>query len=352
MPLDSSLGALEIGTLLSGILFGLLGGQIYTYHKTCWKGDVIWLRGLVVIVCLLEMAVTALSFFTLYDMTVTNFGNLNALAGAPNSLIITQLLQHLIMTLVQGFFIYRIYKLPNTLFVTILASVLLLLRLVAAIAVQVLASVSLGKGESSIVDYVHKYFWITVAKDMIGVASDTLIAAVLLMRLFRERSDALNQTLPVVDKLILYTVETGFTTGCFSILISVVLLAMKHNYIWIGIWLLSSKIFSNTLLANLNSRASLRNQMMHSSGLETLSRFQVDINHNGYTETVPLGTCITTNEVQMNADRIQRESTVEEATSESTLHETLKTSMESIPPRSIPSPFSKVTDQFEVPVVR
>ncbi|KAK7442223.1 hypothetical protein VKT23_016194 [Stygiomarasmius scandens] len=235
---------------------------------------------------LLELTVTALSFYSLYNMTVTNFGNLDALADASMPLIVSQFLQHLILTFVQGFFIYRIHKLTGITLISVVASILLALRLLAATAVQALATVSLHEEKNNIVEYVNKYFWITVVKDMLGVATDTFIAAVLLMRLFRERSEAMDQTLPVVDKLILYTVETGFATGCYTILIAVLLLTMKHNYIWIGIWLLSSKVFSNTLLANLNSRASLRTQM-HTT-VESISRLEIEFGAGS--DIVPLGT--------------------------------------------------------------
>ena len=78
--------------------------------------------------------------------------------------------------------------------ISVVASILLALRLLAATAVQALATVSLHEEKNNIVEYVNKYFWITVVKDMLGVATDTFIAAVLLMRLFRERSEAMDQS--------------------------------------------------------------------------------------------------------------------------------------------------------------
>ncbi|KAE9410230.1 hypothetical protein BT96DRAFT_367245 [Gymnopus androsaceus JB14] len=62
----------------------------------------------------------------------------------------------------------------------------------------------------------------------------------------------------MVDKLILWAIETGALTSIIGIAILVCLLTMRDNFVWLALLLILPKIFSNTLLANLNSRADLR----------------------------------------------------------------------------------------------
>ncbi|KAJ7440199.1 hypothetical protein FB451DRAFT_142098 [Mycena latifolia] len=69
-----------------------------------------------------------------------------------------------------------------------------------------------------------------------------------------------NRTVALVDKLIAWTIETGVVTSAAMLVTLICFVTMKGNYIWLGCFVVTARSYSifKPLLANLNSRASLR----------------------------------------------------------------------------------------------
>ncbi|VDB94431.1 unnamed protein product [Peniophora sp. CBMAI 1063] len=87
----------------------------------------------------------------------------------------------------------------------------------------------------------------------LGSATDVVIATVLsfylhTMRTGYQRSERL------IDRLIIFSVNTGALTAVASICVAVLFQTMPNNFVFISVYFLVCKLYSNSCLATLNSR--------------------------------------------------------------------------------------------------
>ncbi|KNZ74321.1 hypothetical protein J132_07178 [Termitomyces sp. J132] len=77
----------------------------------------------------------------------------------------------------------------------------------------------------------------------------------------------------IIDKLILWTIQTGLITSCGTT-IQLILFLVLDNYGWLAIFLIVPRLFSNSLMASLNARADLRS-INEASGLDSNLNFDL-----------------------------------------------------------------------------
>ncbi|KAJ7573217.1 hypothetical protein C8J56DRAFT_1132389 [Mycena floridula] len=252
--MDSTIGAIEIGTMLSGVLFGLITSQTYVYFKT-FPRDSRFTKGLVAALWIVEMVHTACIFDALYMYTVTGYGDPTSLIRFPVTLDVSIILHGATVIIVQLFFSQRISKFAQkTYYMSAIAIFILFVRFVAFIVSGVAATMM-----STLLDFMQSWKSL-ILFDLISCAlTDVMMSALLVYQLATRRSNVYKSTLAIVDKLIMWSVETCLVTTFTTLVVLVCFLTMKEkNFIWVGILLVQPKIFSNALLANLNSRSSLR----------------------------------------------------------------------------------------------
>ncbi|KAJ7842405.1 hypothetical protein B0H13DRAFT_2365242 [Mycena leptocephala] len=68
----------------------------------------------------------------------------------------------------------------------------------------------------------------------------------------------LRRTLALIDKLVAWTIETGMLTSAMTVTSLICYFAKKDSFIWVAVSTVEARMFSNSLLASLNSRATLR----------------------------------------------------------------------------------------------
>ncbi|KAF5378404.1 hypothetical protein D9757_010857 [Collybiopsis confluens] len=278
--LDTTLGVLEIGILISGVLFGIVTCQVYVYHKNFPK-DSLWLQlGLVDGMWLLELGHTICTFHALYFYSVTENGNPRALAVAPKSLGIAVVLHGVVIVLgkniywgdearnltisncdalnlqVQGYFTYRIFRFSSKPYLIPIFSILLMLA--QLLAVTTLSAEAVIIASKSLPLFLEKWEWLLLTALWLRVAADLTISSSLVYILIKQRNNAYKSTVVVVDKLIRWSIETGMITSLLGVVLVIAYLTAKQNFAWLALFMVLPKVFSNTLLANMNSRASLR----------------------------------------------------------------------------------------------
>ncbi|KAJ6454212.1 hypothetical protein C8R45DRAFT_1082874 [Mycena sanguinolenta] len=111
---------------------------------------------------------------------------------------------------------------------------------------------------TSWVNFVAQSEWVVTINWSLSVACDVTIATTLVAVLCSQRSHARSKTAALVDKLILWTIETGMLTSMSSGLLLACFLAMKANYVWFPFYAVAAGLLPNSLIASLNSRATLR----------------------------------------------------------------------------------------------
>ncbi|KAJ6485524.1 hypothetical protein C8R45DRAFT_1214296 [Mycena sanguinolenta] len=271
---DSTLGALLIGVLLSYVLFGVTTTQVYLYSGR-FPNDSRGMKLLVAGVWLLELGHVICIGHTLYVLVVSDFGHPERITDIPESLGVSTLLNAVIAMCVQGFFSYRIYRLWKRLAIPLLSWALSFLFLGATAAVFVIgfqASVTFQLFEV-------QWGWLLDSMWAVAAANDLIIAMALVFWLVREREDTYQIT-AVVDKVIGWTIETGLITSAAAILNLLCFVTMKNNFIWVSWYVVTARrecryirssnlqlttmiVYSNSFLASLNARGTLRTMTQH-----------------------------------------------------------------------------------------
>ncbi|KAH9939275.1 uncharacterized protein BXZ73DRAFT_99479 [Epithele typhae] len=98
--------------------------------------------------------------------------------------------------------------------------------------------------------------WLISAGFTAAVVADLLLTAVLIFVLGRNRTGYHN-TDSAMDLIALYAINTGALTGAVNILSLVFAFVQSDNLIYVGIGIPSAKLYTNTLLAALNSRETI-----------------------------------------------------------------------------------------------
>jgi len=248
---DSTLGALLVGVLISYVLFGVTTTQTYLYSGR-FPNDSRKIKLLVAGVWFLELGHVICIGHTLYIMVVTNFGHPERITAIPQSLAASTLLNALLAMCVQGFLSFRIYRLWKRLYIPLLTWTLsfLFLGATAAIFVVGLQSIPYPLFET-------QWGWLLNTLWAVAASNDVIIAGTLVFWLLRKRDDS-EQMTPVIDKVIGWTIETGVITSAAAILNLVCFVTMKNNFIWIAWYVVTARLYSNSFLASLNSRGTLR----------------------------------------------------------------------------------------------
>ncbi|KAJ6572237.1 hypothetical protein B0H19DRAFT_1256134 [Mycena capillaripes] len=241
---NTTIGALQIGVLVSYVLFGVITTQTYVYY-TRFPEDSGKLKALVGFVWAHPLRV--------HDIQLSYTNPERIFGVVPKSLDAAIFFYGVISACVQGFFTFRIYAFSKPLYIPILCLTMALFPLlgntvifVGALKITSSARAELQRG------------WFFTSTWCIAAANDLIITATLVILLLRQRPNAHRRTEALMDKLIVWTIETGMLTSASSIVILACFLTMKLNFIWVGLAAVAPRVFSNSLLASLNSRATLR----------------------------------------------------------------------------------------------
>ncbi|KAF7350343.1 hypothetical protein MVEN_01339000 [Mycena venus] len=269
--LNSTLGVLQIGVLATYVLFGVVTAQAYIYYSR-FPDDSPKLKALVAFIWVCEVAGTLCLGHTIYTYTISDYMRPEVLSQTLPSLAVATFFESIVEACVQGFFAYRIYAFAKTIYIPILIWIMTLLQLLGCTVtfVKALHMIALARFEADL-------RWLLLSMWSLISANDLLITVSLVTVLITRRTYAQKRTLTLVNKLVVWTIETGMLTSLMAILIlvcvclSVLLvsadlnvphflkfMAMKDNLIWLALTAIESKMYSNSFLASLNSRTTLR----------------------------------------------------------------------------------------------
>ncbi|KAH8831913.1 hypothetical protein DL96DRAFT_1706315 [Flagelloscypha sp. PMI_526] len=252
---DNTIGAIEIGVIANAVLLGMVQIQCYNYYSR-FQDDRKLLKALVAVVWVLDMAQAWTLFLPLYGLTVKGYGNPKLILDLPPSIFLTMSFGGTATALIQGFLAFRVYRLVNLLSFAILSWLLTLVRFAGCLSVT-----ATGYNTASLPLYREQYGWLWDALLAIGIANDLLVTGGLTFSLYKSRKKGHVRTVLVIDKLIVWTLETTALTVIVNLLVIIFYHIFPKTYIWIGMYCLTPKFFTLSLLAILNGRASLRHQI-------------------------------------------------------------------------------------------
>ncbi|EKM49702.1 uncharacterized protein PHACADRAFT_167057 [Phanerochaete carnosa HHB-10118-sp] len=229
--IETTFGAIALGGLVCLFLSGTVTMQVYLYLSV-YKKDRPYIKS---IVCI-DFAHTIMVCIANWTYLISNFGDANAT-------------DH-----ITCFFTHKIYVVSkgNYLLTSSLGTVALF-RVGCSILVAALGVIRLQSYAAFVKDYGYVF---TMGLGS-AVAIDLFITLGLCYYLRQSKTGFANMN-DVLDSLVLYTVETGLATCVTTIISLVCWVTMTHNLIFLGLHFTISKLYANSLMATLNSRAQLR----------------------------------------------------------------------------------------------
>ncbi|KAJ7823909.1 hypothetical protein B0H13DRAFT_2375790 [Mycena leptocephala] len=228
-PLDGTVGSIEIGLIVSTVLFGVVTLQTFNYYRN-YLEDSSGLKILVALVWCLEVGHSVCGWHGVYSMTVTFYGQPKHISDPPISLVYLPVFSSVLITLVQGFFCVRIGRLSGR---WNLARICFLFSAIPFVLTITIISmyhdpnggfIKIQKGLGRV---------LLVITTALQPPAHILIAAALCYHLwlFRDSNHSMKvQT--IVDKLIIWSFLT------------------RQDLAWMAFYLVQSKLLSNTMMTS------------------------------------------------------------------------------------------------------
>jgi len=258
--LDNTFGAILIGVIVAGALWGVTCCQAFLYYHSYPK-DTLPLKVLVGAVWALDTAHQALITHTAYTYLVTHFSQLAFLSQMVNSLVIEVFFNGFVTLLVQAFFAHRVWLLSKkNWFLTGLVSAFILGEFVAVMiyaikGVKFTTLAQLGSLKT-----------LSLSVNALAAAGDVTIAAILCWMLQTSRT-GFKTSDTMITKLIAFTINTGLLTSVCAVASLITISILPNAFVYILFYFAIGRLYCNSLLATLNARKAIR----ATSGIEEFS---------------------------------------------------------------------------------
>ncbi|KAH8826593.1 hypothetical protein DL96DRAFT_1816892 [Flagelloscypha sp. PMI_526] len=258
-------GSLLIGCFITCVLFGVTTAQFYIYLAQ-FSDDAIWLKILASTVWTLEMIHQFLFAHAVYVFLINAYGHPEILAKAPVAAVeVLPAISGLIGFIVRGFFIYRIHQFSRS-----IVLVCFLCLITCAALGLVLSTISvIARLDDNLILYEEKHSVIATLGFSAAAFSDVSIALSMTWFLSKWKVEGIQGGVRrIVHRLTVWTLETGLTTSGLMIFSAVSQVIWRDKFIYIAVWYVAYRIYSNSLFVALNGRITLR-KLDHPSSFAT-----------------------------------------------------------------------------------
>ncbi|KAH9943932.1 hypothetical protein B0H21DRAFT_746998 [Amylocystis lapponica] len=244
-------GAVLIGVLLAGALWGVSCMQTYEYFDHCSKDP--WYQKIMVacVFCLDTLHQIFMSH-VIYTYLVTQYSNPLYLGVVVWSLVAQVLVNALIGLIVQSFFTWRIWMLSRKKLICILPVVPLVITEFVLTLIYFVKGCSVG-----VFTKLSTLTTLSRAVNCVGFAGDILIAGILSVLLYNSKG-GIARTDSLLNRLIAFSLSTGALTSLCALMSLIFISALPGTLIFITFYTPLGRLYTNSLLATLNARKKLR----------------------------------------------------------------------------------------------
>ncbi|KAF8879437.1 hypothetical protein CPB84DRAFT_1687940 [Gymnopilus junonius] len=216
----------------------------FSHQQDPWS-----LKGLVSAVMIFDTIHQSLITHTVYTYTITNWGNADELGVIVWSMLVS-FLQGLTAFLVQSFLTMRVWRLSNR----------------RKILTGSVVRLNFGSYLTRLItDWLHlktyaeltELKYLSILVNTLAAAGDALIAATLCILLHRSRT-GFRKSDTIINKLILFAVNTGFLTSLCAVASLVSIVVAGNTFLYIAFFFCIGRLYTNSLLASLNARKMIR----------------------------------------------------------------------------------------------
>ncbi|KAJ7785329.1 hypothetical protein DFH07DRAFT_935083 [Mycena maculata] len=256
LDLNDTYGAMLIGTFFAIFFQGMLSVQAFIYYES-FPEDSKKLKSLVAAVWILDFVHLILICQAVYHYLISNWGNDAALSQSTQELDLHLALVGAASILCQAFFLKRVWAFSKhnwilTGVLSIACLVVFALDLVMTIQGRGSASFSVYSSVASEIEVVTMF--------SLGAGVDLSIALLLVWYL-KQGMSSFEKTNFVLTRVIQYTVATGLATSLLALGCVAAYVAKPRGFIFIAMHFSLGRMYTNALLATLNSRRNLRSAL-------------------------------------------------------------------------------------------
>ncbi|KZT04339.1 uncharacterized protein LAESUDRAFT_728165 [Laetiporus sulphureus 93-53] len=260
IDLNPTMGATFVGLLLGAVFHGITTLQSIFYYTT-YPNDKIVLKLLVALLWLLDSLSLAMIAYGLYKYLITDFLDPLALMYMDWGLATEPIVSGIIAFIVHEFLIYRIWMLNRRLVIYV---VFLAVFSLLPLALAFVASLKSVIGGERLWTSITGLRWVATTADTTTAALDLIIACTICWQLYKSRTGFI-QTDKIIQRLTVYTINTGLLPTIVSIGGLIAYLVAPDTLAFEVFNIIVSKAYTNTLLATLNSRQSVKGYATNSS---------------------------------------------------------------------------------------
>ncbi|OCB91614.1 hypothetical protein A7U60_g1113 [Sanghuangporus baumii] len=251
--IDSTFGCLFLAAIFSSMYEEFRSClQSYLYYEEYWKEDRRWLRAYVSSAWILDTAHQVIVVEYTYDLFVKGIVYPTYYTHVPISIPNAGILGAIVDCMVQILFVRRAWYLSKK---NIVLTGLLVAAVLAQFAMNMLYSCMIYNERNLLL--MVKYINVEIAFNCVIAFTDTLLSIVLIWLLRKSRS-GFQRTDSIINRLVMYTVGSGFITSLWMVLALVAVGVARDSLIYALADLVLPKLYFNCLLASLNARSSLR----------------------------------------------------------------------------------------------
>ncbi|KAF9456207.1 hypothetical protein BDZ94DRAFT_1315362 [Collybia nuda] len=208
----------------------------------------------------------------MYTLTITDFGLAPELLGVPLAINIASGFASFVRSAVQAFYTYRMYKYSGSLYLPIICWSISAYEFVAGIILSVTWPTATFAVQLRYLDY---WSWLLYSIFTSAASADIAIAASMCYYLLKKRNQGLKRTVRVIDRLVIWTIQTGLLTRysqTFSVIgggliarfsvtaitITITYAVQKENFAWLGLLNFLTNLYPTALFTLLNGRSNLK----------------------------------------------------------------------------------------------
>ncbi|CAA7267161.1 unnamed protein product [Cyclocybe aegerita] len=271
--IKDTFGAIFIGALVTMTIYGITTLQAYFYYLS-FPQDGIKTKLLVASIWILDTIHAIFMCHALHYYLIDQFGNAAALRDGTWTVFMSIAINVIMAFIVQCFFTQRIFKLSpldRRWWIAGIIGFFVFAHFVFGI--QTVVYLFIKKQFSRLKEVALNN---ALPFGISAIISDITIAAALCM-LLRNSRTTFEDTNTVINRLIIFAINRCILTSAMAILETIVFTVLPNSFYSLAIDFVIGKLYANSLLAVLNSRARLRSgtTQEESSATEMSLRFNV-----------------------------------------------------------------------------
>ncbi|PIL35655.1 hypothetical protein GSI_02385 [Ganoderma sinense ZZ0214-1] len=250
--LDLTLGLIFVGLIATGCLFGVTTAQ-FGWYFAHYRQDRQVVKILVLVVWLLDAIHLGLYFDTMYIYLVQKEGMYFSDHPLPWSSNAQLFVNACVICIIQSFYASRIWQLSRRRLLLAIMAVLISMTWFFAMVLFV---------KTVITNTVAEFVLLTpydIAMSVMSAATDTFLSGALMVLLWTFRKDTQGAD-RLINKLLLFAVNTGLLTGVCAVMAVITVLTKPSTNLFVLFYYIGTRLYTVSLLAMLNARIDLRIQ--------------------------------------------------------------------------------------------